>query len=65
MASEISCFNLDMSIHPSTFFTVLQIVPTEYRYISKEVLPTNQFSVSEYFSPMKEFDRTWPGWLEV
>lgn len=41
----------------------MQIVPTEYRYLSKEVLPTNQFSVTEYFSPMKEFDRTWPGWF--
>ncbi|KAK4775892.1 hypothetical protein SAY87_023853 [Trapa incisa] len=38
----------------------IKIVPTEYRYISKEVLPTNQFSVTEYFSPMNEFDRTWP-----
>ena len=42
-----------------------QVVPTEYRYISKEVLPTNQFSVTEYFSPMNEFDRTWPGWFYV
>lgn len=39
----------------------MQIVPTEYRYISKEVLPTNQFSVTEYYSPMKDFDRSWPG----
>lgn len=38
----------------------IKIVPTEYRYIWKEVLPTNQFSVTEYFSPMKEFDRAWP-----
>ncbi|GAB4850709.1 hypothetical protein Ancab_030009 [Ancistrocladus abbreviatus] len=38
----------------------IKVVPTEYRYISKEVLPTNQFSVTEYFSPMTEFDRTWP-----
>ncbi|KAJ6304388.1 hypothetical protein OIU77_018115 [Salix suchowensis] len=36
------------------------IVPTEYKYISKEVLPTNQFSVTEYFSPMTDFLRTWP-----
>ncbi|XP_012460557.1 uncharacterized protein LOC105780651 isoform X4 [Gossypium raimondii] len=43
-----------------TFKYYIKIVPTEYRYISKEVLPTNQFSVSEYFSPMNEFDRTWP-----
>ncbi|KAK8357509.1 hypothetical protein V6Z12_A05G422200 [Gossypium hirsutum] len=43
-----------------TFKYYVKIVPTEYRYISKEVLPTNQFSVSEYFSPMNEFDRTWP-----
>jgi len=38
----------------------IKIVPTEYRYISKEVLPTNQFSVTEYFSPMNDFDRSWP-----
>ncbi|XP_022740372.1 endoplasmic reticulum-Golgi intermediate compartment protein 3-like isoform X2 [Durio zibethinus] len=43
-----------------TFKYYIKIVPTEYRYISKEVLPTNQFSVTEYFSPMNEFDRTWP-----
>lgn len=43
-----------------TFKYYIKIVPTEYRYISKEVLPTNQFSVTEYFSPMDEFDRTWP-----
>lgn len=49
---------------PLTFLCIImQIVPTEYRYISKEVLPTNQFSVTEYFSPMNEFDRSWPGWL--
>ncbi|KAL2456898.1 Endoplasmic reticulum vesicle transporter protein [Forsythia ovata] len=36
------------------------IVPTEYKYISKDVLPTNQFSVTEYFSPINEFDRKWP-----
>ncbi|KAF2288809.1 hypothetical protein GH714_014410 [Hevea brasiliensis] len=38
----------------------IKIVPTEYRYISKEVLPTNQFSVTEYFSPISEFDKKWP-----
>ncbi|CAN0927703.1 Endoplasmic reticulum-Golgi intermediate compartment protein 3 [Linum grandiflorum] len=38
----------------------IKIVPTEYRYISKEVLPTNQFSVTEYFSPMNDFERSWP-----
>merc|ERR1712183_1143252 len=43
-----------------TFKYYIKIVPTEYRYLSKEVLPTNQFSVTEYFSPMKESDRTWP-----
>ncbi|KAK3227343.1 hypothetical protein Dsin_007205 [Dipteronia sinensis] len=43
-----------------TFKYYIKIVPTEYRYISKEVLPTNQFSVTEYFSPINEFDRTWP-----
>jgi len=43
----------------------MQVVPTEYRYISKEVLPTNQFSVSEYYSPINQFDRTWPGWFYI
>ncbi|CAK7340358.1 unnamed protein product [Dovyalis caffra] len=43
-----------------TFKYYIKIVPTEYRYISKEVLPTNQFSVTEYFSPMMDHDRTWP-----
>ncbi|KAI4295070.1 hypothetical protein MLD38_021548 [Melastoma candidum] len=43
-----------------TFKYYIKIVPTEYRYISREVLPTNQFSVTEYFTPMTEFDRNWP-----
>ncbi|KAJ8759752.1 hypothetical protein K2173_009853 [Erythroxylum novogranatense] len=38
----------------------IKIVPTEYRYLSKQVLPTNQFSVTEYLTPMTEFDRSWP-----
>jgi hypothetical protein len=38
-----------------------QVVPTEYRYLSKKVLPTNQFSVTEYFVPMRPTDRSWPG----
>ncbi|KAA3464455.1 endoplasmic reticulum-Golgi intermediate compartment protein 3-like isoform X5 [Gossypium australe] len=52
--------SVNVASHPNVLLRCLQIVPTEYRYISKEVLPTNQFSVSEYFSPMNEFDRTWP-----
>ncbi|KMZ63765.1 putative Endoplasmic reticulum-Golgi intermediate compartment protein,putative [Zostera marina] len=36
------------------------VVPTEYRYLTKHVLPTNQFSVTEYFLPMKNSDRNWP-----
>ncbi|WVY93691.1 hypothetical protein V8G54_032779 [Vigna mungo] len=43
-----------------TFKYYIKVVPTEYRYISKEVLPTNQFSVSEYYSPINQYDRTWP-----
>ncbi|XP_054818174.1 uncharacterized protein LOC129317811 [Prosopis cineraria] len=43
-----------------TFKYYIKVVPTEYRYFSKEVLPTNQFSVTEYFSPMNDQDRTWP-----
>lgn len=38
----------------------IKIVPTEYRYISKDVLTTNQYSVTEYFSPTNEFDNNWP-----
>ncbi|CAL5354151.1 unnamed protein product [Camellia sinensis] len=48
--------NVSHIIHDLSF----GIVPTEYRYLSKEVLPTNQFSVTEYYSPMNEYDRTWP-----
>ncbi|PIA39797.1 hypothetical protein AQUCO_02600334v1 [Aquilegia coerulea] len=44
-----------------TFKYYIKIVPTEYRYLSKEVLPTNQFSVTEYFVSVTESDRTWPG----
>ncbi|CAI0446846.1 unnamed protein product [Linum tenue] len=49
-------------LHESSgiFKYYIKIVPTEYRYISKEVLPTNQFSVTEYFSPMNDLDRSWP-----
>ncbi|XP_072956471.1 uncharacterized protein [Typha angustifolia] len=43
-----------------TFKYYIKIVPTEYRYLSKEVLPTNQFSVTEYFVPIRETDRSWP-----
>ncbi|KAF3782512.1 Endoplasmic reticulum-Golgi intermediate compartment protein 3 [Nymphaea thermarum] len=43
-----------------TFRYYIKIVPTEYHYLSKEVIPTNQFSVSEYFAPMLEPARTWP-----
>ncbi|CAH9100885.1 unnamed protein product [Cuscuta epithymum] len=43
-----------------TFKYYIKIVPTEYRYLSKEVLPTNQFSVTEYYSPIHDFDRSWP-----
>ncbi|XP_050381247.1 uncharacterized protein LOC126798349 isoform X2 [Argentina anserina] len=39
----------------------IKVVPTEYRYLNKQVLPTNQFSVTEYYSPMKQYDRSWPG----
>ncbi|CAN8268762.1 unnamed protein product [Cochlearia groenlandica] len=29
-------------------------------YLSKDVLTTNQYSVTEYYTPMNDFDRTWP-----
>ncbi|KAL0855657.1 hypothetical protein Bca101_060810 [Brassica carinata] len=44
-----------------TFKYYIKIVPTEYRYLSKDVLTTNQYSVTEYYTPMNEFERTWPG----
>ncbi|XP_010923699.1 uncharacterized protein [Elaeis guineensis] len=43
-----------------TFKYYIKIVPTEYRYLSKTVLPTNQFSVTEYFIPLREIERSWP-----
>ncbi|KAG1368424.1 endoplasmic reticulum-Golgi intermediate compartment protein 3 [Cocos nucifera] len=43
-----------------TFKYYIKIVPTEYRYLSKTVLPTNQFSVTEYFIPLHEIERSWP-----
>ncbi|KAI8547748.1 hypothetical protein RHMOL_Rhmol07G0219700 [Rhododendron molle] len=50
--------NFHMSVHGLNIFVAQMVVPTEYRYLSKEVLPTNQFSVTEYYSPIN--DRTWP-----
>ncbi|KAK1277089.1 Protein disulfide-isomerase 5-4 [Acorus gramineus] len=43
-----------------TFKYYIKIVPTEYRYLSKDVLPTNQFSVTEYFVQIRESDKGWP-----
>lgn len=43
-----------------TFKYYIKIVPTEYRYLSKALQSTNQFSVTEYFNTWKESDRTWP-----
>lgn len=43
-----------------TFKYYIKVVPTEYRFLSKDVLPTNQFSVTEYFVPVRESDRSWP-----
>ena len=44
-------------------FLCIQIVPTEYRYLKGETMNTNQFSVTEYFTPLKNYDRSWPGWF--
>eukprot|EP00252_Welwitschia_mirabilis_P025675 TRINITY_DN8135_c0_g1_i2.p1 TRINITY_DN8135_c0_g1~~TRINITY_DN8135_c0_g1_i2.p1 ORF type:complete len:350 (+),score=71.52 TRINITY_DN8135_c0_g1_i2:253-1302(+) len=43
-----------------TFKYYIKIVPTEYKYLNKAVLPTNQFSVTEYFVPLKDYERAWP-----
>ena len=56
----VRCENIICSWCLSVWYG-LQIVPTEYRYLSKDILTTNQYSVTEYYTPMNEFDRTWPG----
>ncbi|CAL9104674.1 unnamed protein product [Musa textilis] len=43
-----------------TFKYYIKIVPTEYRDLSHRVMPTNQFSVTEYFVPIRAIDRSWP-----
>jgi hypothetical protein len=46
----------------STFCPIdVQVVPTEYKYLSKKILSTNQFSVTEYFLPIRPTERAWPG----
>lgn len=43
-----------------TFKYFLKIVPTEYHHLHGEVMPTNQFSVTEYYQKMKPSDRSYP-----
>ncbi|KAJ7554843.1 hypothetical protein O6H91_05G011800 [Diphasiastrum complanatum] len=43
-----------------TFKYFIKVVPTEYRYRTGQVLPTNQFSVTEYFTSVKDHDNSWP-----
>ncbi|KAG6549620.1 hypothetical protein Mapa_008598 [Marchantia paleacea] len=43
-----------------TFKYFLKIVPTEYSYLNGIVMPTNQFSVTEYFMSAKVYERNWP-----
>jgi hypothetical protein len=43
-----------------TFKYFLKVVPTEYHYLSGEVIPTNQFSVTEYYQQVKPSDRSYP-----
>ncbi|KAL5651179.1 hypothetical protein ACJX0J_034687, partial [Zea mays] len=38
----------------------LKVVPTEYKYLSKKILPTNQGSVTEYFLSIRPTERAWP-----
>lgn len=38
-----------------------QIVPTEYHHLHGEIMPTNQFSVTEYFQRTKPSDQAYPG----
>lgn len=41
-----------------------QIVPTQYHFLNGEIMPTNQFSVTEYFQGAKAYDRSYPGTLK-
>jgi hypothetical protein len=43
-----------------TFKYFIKIVPTEYRFLNGKVMPSNQFSASEYFMSAKVYDRNWP-----
>ncbi|KAH7433939.1 hypothetical protein KP509_07G093800 [Ceratopteris richardii] len=43
-----------------TFKYYLKIVPTEYKYLKGEAMKTNQFSVTEYFTPLKGHEHNWP-----
>lgn len=43
-----------------TFKYYLKIVPTEYQYLRGDTMKTNQFSVNEYFTPLKNYDHNWP-----
>ncbi|CAM6110784.1 unnamed protein product [Calypogeia fissa] len=43
-----------------TFKYFIKIVPTEYRFLNGMVMPSNQFSVTEYFMSSKAYDRNWP-----
>lgn len=43
-----------------TFKYFVKIVPTEYHFLGGSVMPSNQFSVTEYFMSSKVYDRSWP-----
>ncbi|CAK9229104.1 unnamed protein product [Sphagnum troendelagicum] len=53
---------IDRILHDTsgTFKYFLKIVPTEYQYLHGETLPTNQFSVTEFFQRAKPYDRAYP-----
>eukprot|EP00245_Coleochaete_scutata_P010511 TRINITY_DN3696_c0_g3_i1.p1 TRINITY_DN3696_c0_g3~~TRINITY_DN3696_c0_g3_i1.p1 ORF type:complete len:351 (+),score=56.23 TRINITY_DN3696_c0_g3_i1:119-1171(+) len=48
------------STESGTFKYFLKVVPTTYRHLNGEVIPTNQFSVTEYFTPSRPHDNTLP-----
>lgn len=43
-----------------TFKYFLKIVPTEYIYLGGGTMKTNQFSTTEYFTALKNYDHSWP-----
>eukprot|EP00249_Psilotum_nudum_P011809 c23397_g1_i1 orf=807-1895(-) len=53
---------IDRILHDESgsFKYYIKIVPTEYQFLTGHSMSTNQFSVMEYFKPLRDTDRIWP-----